>query len=169
MLGIMMKVAGDFKDYQFVVAGAANLPASNYASLKKHGIPVVFGQTYELMNYAEAGIIKSGTSTLESALLKLPQVVCYKTGNMSFAIGKKLVKIKYISLVNLIMDKPVVKELIQEELTAKNISAELKRLLQDKTYRADMIKEYEHLIAQLGGAGASARIAEHIVNDASNN
>lgn len=167
MLGIMLEVTKDFKDYQFVVAGSANLPKTHYDSLAKHNIKVVFNQTYELMSYAKAGIIKSGTSTLESALFKLPQVVCYKAGSMSFAIGKKLVKIKYISLVNLIMDKLIVKELIQDEFTAANISAELKRLLQDESYRANMVNEYEQLIKHLGGGGASARIAKHLVTDAS--
>lgn len=167
MLGIMLEVTKDFKDYQFVVAGSANLPKTHYDSLAKHNIKVVFNQTYELMSYAKAGIIKSGTSTLESALFKLPQVVCYKAGSVSFAIGKKLVKIKYISLVNLIMDKLIVKELIQDEFTAANISAELKRLLQDESYRANMVNEYEQLIKHLGGGGASARIAKHLVTDAS--
>jgi len=167
MLGIMVDVTADFKDYQFVVAGSTNLPKTHYDSLKKHNIKVVFNQTYELMTYAKAGIIKSGTSTLESALFKLPQVVCYKAGSLSFAIGKRLVKIKYISLVNLIMDKLIVKELIQEELTAKNISEELKRLLLDKAYRENMINEYTELIKHLGGAGASSRIAKHLVLDAS--
>lgn len=167
MLGIMLEVTKDFKDYQFVVAGSANLPKTHYDSLAKHNIKVVFNQTYELMTYAKAGIIKSGTSTLESALFKLPQVVCYKAGSVSFAIGKKLVKIKYISLVNLIMDKLIVRELIQNEFTAANISNELKRLLQDESYRTNMINEYEQLIKHLGGGGASARIAKHLVTDAS--
>jgi lipid-A-disaccharide synthase len=167
MLGIMLEVTSGFREYQFVVAGATNLPKTHYDSLTKHNIKVVFNQTYELMTYAKAGIIKSGTSTLESGLFKLPQVVCYKGGSLSFAIGKRLVNVKYISLVNLIMDKPIVKELIQNDLTAKNISEELKRLLQDETYRTQMIDEYDKLIKHLGGAGASSRIANHLVLDAS--
>ncbi|PBQ30386.1 lipid-A-disaccharide synthase [Sphingobacteriaceae bacterium] len=166
MLGIMLEVTNHFKDYQFVVAGSTNLPKSNYDALQKHHIKVVFNQTYELMTYAKAGIIKSGTSTLESALFRLPQVVCYKTGKLSFAIGKRLVNVKYISLVNLIMDRLIVKELMQEELTAKNISEELKLLLHDTTYRNNMLHEYDELIKHLGGGGASARIAEHLVLDA---
>lgn len=167
MLGIMLAVAADFSDYQFVVAGSNSLPKSHYASLDKHGIKVIYNQTYELMNYAQAGIIKSGTSTLESGLFKLPQVVCYKTGGLSFAIGKQLVKIKYISLVNLIMDKPIVKELIQNEFTSKNIALELTKLLKDQSYRNTMIAEYNELIKHLGGTGASSRIAQHLVADAS--
>ncbi len=167
MLKVMLEVTADFKEYQFVVAGASNLPKSHYSALEKHTIKVVFNQTYELMTYAKAGIIKSGTSTLESALFKLPQVVCYKTGGLSFAIGKQLVKIKYISLVNLIRDKLIVKELIQGEFTSKNISDELKRLLNDSSYRNNMIHEYNELIKHLGGGGASSRIAKQLVLDAS--
>jgi lipid-A-disaccharide synthase len=169
MLSIMLEVVKDFKEYQFVVAGSTNLPKSHYAALLQHHIPVVYNQTYDLMNCAEAGIIKSGTSTLESALFKLPQVVCYKAGAVSFAIGKRLVKITYISLVNLIMDKPIVKELVQNDLTSANISQELTRLLQDKAYRANMIQEYDNLINHLGGAGASLKLAQYLVKDASVN
>ena len=118
------------------------------------------------MSYADAGIIKSGTSTLESALFKLPQVVCYKSGAVSFAIGKRLVNIKYISLVNLIMDKPVVKELIQNDMTAQNISNELARLLNDKPYRQTMINNYTDLVKHLGGQGASFKLAKQLVVDA---
>lgn len=166
MLEIMLRVTPDYKEYQFVVAGANNLEKRYYAPLEKHNIKVVFNQTYELMSYAEAGIIKSGTSTLESALFKLPQVVCYRAGALSFAIGRRLVKIDYISLVNLIMNRPVVKELIQEELTSENISTELSRLLKDKAYREKMISEYETLSQMLGGKGASQRMAAHLVEDA---
>jgi lipid-A-disaccharide synthase len=166
MLQIMMDVTPGFKEYEFVIAGSANLPASHYEPLAKLGIKAVFNQTYELMSYAEAGIIKSGTSTLESALLKLPQVVCYKAGALSFAIGKQLVKISYISLVNLIMDKPVVKELVQNDLTSENISKELKKLLHDKEYRSNMLSQYDELVKHLGGGGASRKLAQQLVNDA---
>jgi lipid-A-disaccharide synthase len=166
MLGIMLEVTADFKDYEFVVAGASHLPKSHYDSLAQHNIKVVFNQTYELMSYAKAGIIKSGTSTLEAGLFKLPQVVCYKGGGLSFAIAKKIVNVKYIGLPNLIMDKPIVKELIQTDLTSKNISEELKKLLNDESYRNEMISEYTALIKHLGGPGASERIAKHLVQDA---
>lgn len=168
MLNIMLAVTKNFPGYQFVVAGSSNLPSEHYKALHKHGIKVVFNQTYELMTYASAGIIKSGTSTLESALFKLPQVVCYKAGAVSFAIGKQLVKIKYISLVNLIMDKEVVKELVQNDFTPENISSELSKLLDDETYRNNMIAEYQSLVTKLGGTGASAAIAKYLVEDASN-
>ena len=169
MLGIMTDVMADFKDYQFVIAGTDNLPRHYYAGLEQKKISVVFNQTYELMQYAQAGIIKSGTSTLESALLMLPQVVCYKAGSLSFAIGKRLVNVTYISLVNLILNKPVVKELIQEDFTSANITAELKRLLNDTPYRENMLNEYRYLLTQLGGRGASERVAKLVVEDAGSN
>ena len=166
MLDIMMEVTKNFSDYQFVVAGTTNLLVSFYESLKRYNIKVVFNQTYELMSYAEAGIIKSGTSTLESALFKLPQVVCYKSGALSIKIAKLLVDVKYISLPNLIMDKPVVKELIQNDLSVKGISEELHKLLFDKPYRTQIINDYTELITQLGGIGASKRLAIELVKDA---
>jgi lipid-A-disaccharide synthase len=166
MLGIMTEVVRYFPGYAFVIAGSANLPASYYEGLSEKGIHVLFDQTYELMEYSAAGIIKSGTSTLEAALLRLPEVVCYKGGGLSFAIGKRLVNVKYISLVNLIMDKPVVKELIQDDLTVENIRTELDRLLNDQHYRESILSEYESLMKCLGGPGASARIAAEVVKDA---
>lgn len=166
MLEIMLAVKKDFPGYQFVVAGAGNLDKVHYRPLAEHGIPVVFDQTYELMTYAEAGIIKSGTSTLESALFRLPQVVCYKAGALSFAIGKRLVKIDFISLVNLIMGRQVVRELVQNDFTAQNIAEELKRLLHDKDYRNSILADYDTLSQKLGGSGASHRLAREIVNDA---
>ena len=166
MLGIMMEVAKNFNNYQFVVGGSTNLPANFYEALKRYNIKVVFNQTYELLSYAEAGIIKSGTSTLESALFKLPQVVCYKSGALSIRIAKLLVDVKYIGLPNLIMDKPVVKELIQNDLSVKSISEELEKLLFDKQYRDRIINDYTELIKELGGLGASKRLAVELVKDA---
>jgi lipid-A-disaccharide synthase len=167
MLGIMTSVVPHFSGYTFVVAGSASLPVSYYEGLKEKGIYVLVDQTYELMNFSAAGVIKSGTSTLESALFRLPQVVCYRGGALSFAIGKRLVNVKYISLVNLIMDRPVVKELIQNDLTAENIREELQRLLHDSLYRARIIADYDELVRLLGGSGASKRVAEEVVKDAS--
>jgi lipid-A-disaccharide synthase len=165
MLEIMMGVISDFKTHQLVVAGSTNLPQHIYEPLQQKGIKVIFNQTYELMTYAEAGIIKSGTSTLESALFKLPQVICYKAGGLSFKIGKLLVKLNYIGLPNLIMDKPIVKELVQDNLTTKNICTELHKLINDTTYRTEIIKNYTEMGKLLGGIGASKHIAEGIVKD----
>lgn len=166
MMESMVEVIKHFTDYQFVFAGSNTISKEYYQSLQQKNISVVFNQTYELMAYAQAGIIKSGTSTLESALFNLPQVVCYKAGNLSFAIGKRLVNVKYIGLPNLIMDKPVIKELIQKDFTVKNICDELDKLLHNKEYRQTIINEYQQLVKMLGGGGASARLAKHLVADA---
>ncbi len=165
MLDIMLAIKDNFSDYEFVIAGSDNISKSQYDLAEQKGIKVVYNQTYELMQYAKAGVIKSGTSTLESALFDLPEVVCYKGGSVSYLIAKQLVNIKYISLVNLIMDKPVVKELIQGEMTAKNISAELKELLNNNAYRAQVLKDYSELKTRLGGSGASKRLAGAIYNE----
>jgi lipid-A-disaccharide synthase len=167
MLDIMLAVTEKFKDYQFVAAGSQTLDEKYYQPLKEKNIKVVFNQTYELLSYAEAGIIKSGTSTLESALLNLPQVVCYKGGGLSFKIAKMLVDVKYISLPNLIMDQPVVKELVQDDLTTENICSELKKLLDDKDYRNTMLENYAKVKNMLGGPGASRRLAEELFKDVS--
>ncbi|MGZ3883018.1 MAG: lipid-A-disaccharide synthase [Bacteroidia bacterium] len=162
MLGIMLEIKDRFKDYEMVIAGTTNVPAEMYASAKEKGFRVLFDQTYELMQYAKAGVIKSGTSTLEAALFDLPEVVCYKGGGLSFFIARQVVNkdLKYISLVNLIMNREIVKELIQQDMTAQNISAELNRLLKDEAHRKTVLAEYNELKTKLGGTGASRRIAQ---------
>ncbi len=161
MLSIMLNVVGDFQDYQFVIAGTTNLPKEAYDNAVHMGIKVVFNQTYTLMQHAHAGIIKSGTSTLESALFRLPQVVCYKGGAVSYSIARLVVgnRVKYISLPNLILDKPVVKELIQSDLTASNLKNELKSILAGKK-REEMLENYDQLIQLLGNSGASKKVAQ---------
>lgn len=163
MFSIMLDVIPHFKDYQFVIAGTTNLPQEAYRKAVEMNIKVVFGQTYALMHNAYAGIIKSGTSTLESALFRLPQVVCYKGGTVSYSIAKMVVggRLKYISLPNLILDKPVVKELVQTDLTAKNLKEELTKILSD-TFRKPMLEDYDTLISLLGNSGASKKVAQMI-------
>lgn len=165
MLSIMLETTKAFPELEFVFAGNTALPPSLYLPLESAGLNVVFDQTHELMFHAKAGIIKSGTSTLESALLRLPQVVCYKSGALSFAIGKRLVNVKYISLPNLILDRPLLKELIQTELTAVNIQMELNKILDTGVYRDEILKGYDELIIKLGGTGASARAAKWLMED----
>jgi len=161
MLSIMLNVVGDFQEYQFVIAGTTNLPKEAYDKAVHMGIKVVFNQTYALMQNAHVGIIKSGTSTLESALFRLPQVVCYKGGVVSYSIARLVVgnRVKYISLPNLILDKTVVKELIQSELTASNLKNELKSILAGKK-REEMLENYDQLIQLLGNSGASKKVAQ---------
>lgn len=165
MFSIMLDVVDDFKDYQFVIAGTDNLPKEAYKMAINKNLKVVFNQTYALMHNAHSGIIKSGTSTLESALFRLPQVVCYKGGTISYSIAKMVVggRVKYISLPNLILDKPVVKELIQTELTTENLKNELLNILASPA-REEMLKEYDGLIKLLGNSGASKKVAELIYN-----
>lgn len=165
MFSIMLNVIDDFKDYQFVIAGTTNLPKEAYQMAIDKNLKVVFNQTYALMQNAHAGIIKSGTSTLESALFRLPQVVCYKGGTVSYSIARMVVgnRVKYISLPNLILDKPVVKELIQSDLTSKNLKEELSKILAGNA-REEMLKEYDGLITLLGNSGASKKVAELMYN-----
>ncbi len=165
MFSIMLNVVDDFKAYQFVIAGTTNLPKEAYQMAINKKINVVFNQTYDLMHNAHAGIIKSGTSTLESALFRLPQVVCYKGGAVSYAIARMVVgnRVKYISLPNLILDKPVVKELIQSDLTSQNLKQELHKIIEGPE-RQNMLNEYDGLIQLLGNSGASKKVAQLIYN-----
>lgn len=160
MLPVMLSAADEFKNYQFVVAGAPSVPAEFYKSVAPEvDFKIIFGATHDLLHNAFAGLITSGTATLETALLEVPQVVCYKGGSISYQIAKRVVDIKYISLVNLIMDKPVVKELIQSEMNTKNIIAELRKIL-DFKLRSEILTNYKELRFKLGGPGASAKAAK---------
>jgi len=163
MFSIMLNVINDFKDYQFVIAGTTNLPKEAYRPALDKNLKVVFNQTYALMHNAYAGIIKSGTSTLESALFRLPQVVCYKGGTISYSIAKMVVggRVKYISLPNLILDRPVIKELIQTDLTPKNLKEELAKIV-DPELRKPILADYDELIKLLGNSGASKKVA-HLI------
>jgi lipid-A-disaccharide synthase len=163
MLSVMLKVIDDFPDYQFVIAGAPSQPISFYNKIiKNNPIKVVPNKTYDLLSISYAAIVTSGTATLETALFKVPEVVVYKGSWLSYQIGKRLVKhIKYISLVNLIMDKEVVTELIQNEFTKTNLKAELSRVL-DEYERTKFFIDYYELEKKLGGKGASDKTASLI-------
>jgi lipid-A-disaccharide synthase len=160
-LPIMLAVAPMFPDHQFVVAQAPGLEESFYAPLLQ-GYPNVSytrNQTYALLSQAKAAFVTSGTATLETALFGVPEVVCYKGSPLSYHIAKRLIKVKYISLVNLIMDKPVVKELIQDELTPENLKKELDGLLHDPKKRQQLRADYtalKELLSQGGHASANA-------------
>lgn len=165
MLKIMTDSVKGIDDYQFVVAGLSQHPESFYLKhIKTENITLIFDQTYNLLKNSYAALVTSGTATLETALYDVPQVVCYKGGTLSYMIAKRLVKVKYISLVNLIMDKIVVKELIQNELNRKNLRNEVNKLLFDKKHREKILKDYEELKIRLGGKGASERASEIILN-----
>ena len=160
MLPIMLKAASSFKDHQLIIAGASSISLDYYLEyLSGKHVKILFNQTYQILKQADAAIVKSGTSTLEAALLETPEVVCYKTSAISYSIAKKLTSVKYISLVNLIMDKEVVKELIQDEMTVENIKKELKELLSNQKRRSILLDDYKQLKTKLGESGASKKIA----------
>jgi lipid-A-disaccharide synthase len=168
-LPIMAAVAEKFKDVQFVIAKAAAANNQWYQDAMKnintHNISFAENKTYELLQQADAALVTSGTATLETALWQVPQVVCYKGSWLSYQIGKRLVKIKYISLVNLILDKLAVVELIQNELTVEKLSAECKKILFDDAYRTEISKNYTQLINILAESKASEKTANWIITD----
>ncbi|CAM3263702.1 lipid-A-disaccharide synthase [Empedobacter falsenii] len=167
-LPLMLSVEKDFPDYQFVVAGAPSQPSENYKKIVGNQLKIVENKTYDLLRISHAALVTSGTATLETALLKVPEVVCYKGNAISYEIGKRVVKnIRFISLVNLIMDEEVVKELIQYDLTYENIKRELNLIL-NSPKRDKILQDYEELYHKLGGIGASERTANLIVEDLKN-
>lgn len=162
MLEIMISVAKDFKEYQFVIAGAPSQEKSFYESfLTTKNVHFVTNKTYDLLSIANAALVTSGTATLETALFKVPQVVCYKGGRISYEIAKRVIKLKYISLVNLILDREVVTELIQTDFNTKRLKQELTKILDPYT-RATMFLDYYELEKTLGGRGASKNTAKLI-------
>lgn len=163
ILPVMMSVSKYFRDYHFVIAGISRFPTDIYERYVSENVSVVYDDTYSVLRHSETGIIKSGTSTMEAALFGLPQVVCYKGGELSYRIARLLVRnIKYICMVNLIMEREVVKELIQNDFNEKNLKTELEKLLTDKEYTDKIKSEYVQMKEKLGGAGASKRLAEKI-------
>ena len=164
MLEIMLSITSDFPDHQFVIAGAPSQDLEFYEPfLKKNRIHIVMNQTYNLLDVAHAALVTSGTATLETALFKVPEVVCYKGGRISYEIAKRVINLDYISLVNLIMDKEVVKELIQTEFNTKTLKKALTEILEEEKRKA-LFDEYYKLEQKLGGVGASANTAKLIVN-----
>jgi len=164
-LPVMLEVSKSFSDYQFVVAKAPSIEESFYQPFMSTypNVSSVEQSTYQLLKQSTAAMVTSGTATLETALFAVPEVVCYKAGNISFQIGKRLVKIKFISLVNLIMDKLVVKELIQEEMTSENIARELKVLLTDKAHQQQLQQNYKQLKDLLSKGGNASKKAANII------
>ena len=165
MLSVMLSLTDEFQNYQFVIAGAPSLDKAFYSPyLKDKKVGFVPNQTYSLLTNAHAALVTSGTATLETALFKVPQVVCYKGNWISYQIAKRIITLDYISLVNLIMDKEVVKELIQTAFNTHNLALALKTIL-DGPERNTMLKEYEALTKALGGTGASKKAASLIVEN----
>lgn len=165
----MLSAVPQFPQYQFVIAGAPSLEFDQYAPyLQNSQVKLVSGKTYALLRHAHAALVTSGTATLETALLHIPQVVCYKAGSISYHIARMIIKLKYISLVNLIMERQVVPELIQHELNKKNICDALGAILEGPEREAQL-HAYEILREKLGGPGASRKAARLIVKFSSPN
>jgi len=165
MLSVMLSVADDFKEYQFVIAGAPSQEYSFYQQfITSDNIKFLSNKTYDLLQHATAALVTSGTATLETALFKVPEVVCYKGNWISYQIAKRIITLKYISLVNLIMDKEVVTELIQDDCTTQSIKRELQKILNTQ-HRKVLLENYAILEEKLGGRGASSTTAKLIVAD----
>lgn len=165
MLEVMLSVVDNFKEYQFIIAGAPSQDPEFYAPfIKKEGVHLVMNQTYDLLSLSNAALVTSGTATLETALFKVPEVVCYKGNAISYQIAKRIIHLDYISLVNLIMDKPVVTELIQSDFNTSRLIEELTIILDDYK-RAVMFLDYYDLEKKLGGKGASDKTANLIVEN----
>lgn len=163
ILSIMLKAVEEFNEYEFVIAGLNSVGEKFYSSiLSGKNVKVVFNSTYDLLSISSAALVTSGTATLETALFGVPQAVCYRGSTVSFWIGKQLVNVKYISLVNLIMDKQVVKELIQQDCNPAKIKSELNELLTDSRRISQVRTDYAGLKQLLGGEGASRRTAHSI-------
>ena len=162
MLSVMLSVVGSYHPYQFVIAGAPSLGYDFYRQfISEENVHFVSGKTYDLLSHAHAALVTSGTATLETALFRVPEVVCYRGNWISYQIAKRVISLKYISLVNLIMDAPVVTELIQGDLNTRNLKVELDKLL-DPAYRDKLQRDYQALRERLGNEGASRRTAQAI-------
>ncbi len=177
-LPVMLDTVRAFPSYKFILAAAPSIPEEFYGKLikkycAKNGIdpseislPAVYGQTYPIMKNSQAAIVNSGTASLEAALIGVPQMVSYLGSEISYIIAKQLIKgIKYISLANLILDKLIFKEFIQHEANLENISAELRKLLEDTQYIQAMKSDYAEVHKLLGGGGASRAVAEAMVEE----
>ncbi len=167
-LPIMLEAAKEFVDrYQLVLAGAPSMDEASYQKYLREDVPVkiVFGQTYRLLQQADAALVTSGTATLETALFRVPQVVCYYVamGKLISWLRKKILKVKYISLVNLVADKEIVRELVADGMTVSNVKNELDALLNNAAYRNQMLAEYDRMIHILGPSGASRRAASKML------
>lgn len=162
MLGVMLSLVNGFEDYQFVIAGAPSQDLEFYKRfIKQDNVSFISNKTYDLLSISNAALVTSGTATLETALYKVPQVVCYKANWISYQIAKRIITLKFISLVNLIMDREVVTELIQGDLNKKRLKAELTAIL-DSNKREQLFLDYYDLEQKLGGRGASEKTAKLI-------
>ena len=163
MLPIFLTLKKHYSNYELIVAGVKNVNKSVYQPAKDLDVKVIYNQTYDLLYHSKIAIVTSGTASLECALFNVPQIVCYKTSSISYFIGKSLVNISFISLVNIILKKGTVKELIQNDLTEKNLVNELSNLLNYNRV-SDIINEYSKIYSMLSIKGTSKKIATSIIN-----
>jgi len=164
ILPSMIKAVRYFPEYQFVLAGVKNLPDKLYHNIiRDYPVVLIKDKTYEILRVSEAALVKSGTATLETALFRIPQIVCFKADLISIMIGWMVIKVKFISLVNLIAGYEAVKELIQFSLNEKNLVSELKAILPGGSKREKILEDYNKVREILGPAGASERVAEDMV------
>jgi len=163
----MLKLTREFPDCTFSIAQAPSLDDAFYESMTSGypNVKLVKGKTYELLMQSHAALVTSGTATLETALFAVPEVVCYKGSKISYEIAKRLIKVPYISLVNLILDKPAVRELIQDDLTPAKLKVELDKLLNDDVHRNEVMKDYADLWNILSKGGAASANAAKIIVD----
>lgn len=165
MMENLKGVAIDFPDEQFVIAGVSNLETELYDGWQDiENVDLIFDQTYDLLSHSKAALVTSGTATLETALFEVPQVVVYKTGKISFAIAKRVIKVEFISLVNLILNKEAVRELIQDEFSPSNLKNEFQKILPDGEKRESISQDYKRLKEMLGNEDTSQITAELMVN-----
>jgi lipid-A-disaccharide synthase len=163
MLKVMLGVVPDFPHCQFVIAGAPSIGPEFYKSIiGNSGIKIVYGQTYDLLKHSVAAVVTSGTATLETALLDVPQVVCYKGNPLSYIIARRIINVRFISLVNLVAGQKVVNELIQDEFNVFSLTEEIKQLLQEDRRRT-ILEGYSAVRSLLGGKGASKRAASRMI------
>lgn len=167
MLPVMIEVSHQFPEYQFVISGAPGLDRDYYTKVigADCNIPIVFGQTYNLLKFSRAALVTSGTATLETALFGVPEAVLYRISAPDFLyrIGRKLLKVKWISLANLIVGREIIRELVQMDCNPRTIADELRKILDDKQYDAEFQRNYAELRQRMGSAGASQRAAQAVI------
>lgn len=165
-LRTMQEISDGFSDYQFVIAGMSRFSNEFYHKyIGKNNVKVIFNKTYDLLKYAEAAIVVSGSATLETAIIGTPEVLVYKTNPITFYLGKMVVNLKFLGLPNLVMNEKIIPELLQSEMNAENLKATLNKLLYDKEYRSEMINNFSRLREKLGNGTASEKTAKLIVED----
>lgn len=169
MLDKMIELVKEFPNAQFVIAGVGSLDSKIYQRGVHAGIKVIFDQTYDLLSHAIAAVVTSGTATLETALFRVPQVVVYRTSFISYSIAKHLIRVPYISLVNLIADQEIVKELIQDDFSVENIKSELSKILSNQVYKGHMLQGYDLIQERIGEKSASEAAAGLILESISSN